>query len=104
MNESIKNRLEALKAQFKEEITYCIVKLPDGTEHETTMDEWYRHHKEWKWQRMSKGGDNRALFLLFAALDDEVAEDAMQKGDMETAMRFTASAARRLAEYERGSG
>ena len=53
---------------------------------------------------MSKGGDNRAMLLLFAALDDEVAEDAMQKGDMETAMEYTRSAARFLAEYERGSG
>lgn len=104
MNESIKKRLEALKAQFEPKITFCIVELPDGTERETTMDEWYQHRKEWKWQRISKGGDNRAMLLVFAAIDDEVAEDAMQKGDMENAMHFTAEAARFLAEYERGSG
>ena len=104
MNESIKKRLEALKAQFEPKTTFCIVELPDGTERETTMDQWYQHRQEWKWKRISKGGDNRALLLLFAALDDEVAEDAMQKGDMETAMEYTRSAARFLAEYERGSG
>lgn len=104
MNESIKKRLEALKAQFEPQITFCIVELPDGTERETTMDEWFEHRKEWKWQRISKGGDNRAMLLLFAYLDDDIAEDAMQRGDMETAMEYTRSAARFLAEYERGSG
>ena len=102
MNEAIKKRLEALKKQFGPKTTFCLVELPDGTECETTMDEWYHHRQEWKWQRITKGGDVDAMLLLFAALDDEVAEDSMEKGDMATAARFTASAAHFLAEYERG--
>jgi hypothetical protein len=102
MNEAIKKRLAALKSQIVPETCFCLVELPDGTEAEKEIGEWYEHRREWTFKRMSKGKDISAVMLVLAAIDDEVAEDAMEKGDTATAAHFTASAACYLAEYERG--
>jgi hypothetical protein len=101
MKDSIKARLEALEAHFRPEACYCLVELPDGTEAEKTMEEWYSHRQEWSWKRITRGG-GPAVLLLLAYLDNEVAEDAMQAGNTAAAARFTASAAHFLAEYEKG--
>lgn len=102
MNAALKKRLEALERRITPKRAYCIVELPDGTERETTLVEWYAHRNEWKWKRITRGGNVDDICLLFAALDDEVAADAMQKGDTAGAARMTAESARWLAEYERG--
>ena len=101
MNESIKKRISALKAQIEPETVFCMVELQDGTQAEKTIEEWYEHRKEWKWERMTRGGDNAAVMLLLAAIDDEAAEDAMEKGDNAAAARLTAESAQFLAQYER---
>jgi hypothetical protein len=100
-NESIKKRLAALKSQIEPETCFCLVELPDGTEAEKSMDEWFEHRREWRWKRMTRGGDNAAVLLLLAAINDEVAEDAMEKGDTAAAARLTAESAQFLAQYER---
>lgn len=102
MTESIKNRIAALEKQLLPESCRCLVELPDGTETETTLEEWYEHRKEWNWKRITSGGDVSAICLILAAIDNEIAEEAYEMGDMANAARLTASAARFLAEYERG--
>jgi hypothetical protein len=72
-NESVKKRLAALKSQI--EPCFCLVELPDGTEAEKSMDEWFEHRREWRWKRMTRGGDVSAMRLLLAAIDEEVAEE-----------------------------
>ena len=101
MNATIRKRLDALKSQIEPEACFCMVELPDGTEAEKSIDEWWEHRKEWSWKRMTRGGDNAAVLLLLAAINDEVAEDAMEKGDYAAAVRLTAESAHYLAQYER---
>ena len=50
---------------------------------------------------MTRGGDVSAVLLVLAAIYDEVAEDAMRKGDTAAAARMTAESAQFLAQYER---
>ena len=100
-NEAIKKRLAALKAQIEPEPCFCMVELPDGTEAEKSIDEWWEHRKEWSWKKMTRGGDVSAVLLVLAAINDEVAEDAMKKGDVAAAARLTAEAAHFVAQYER---
>lgn len=68
---AIKKRLEALEAQAIPDPTFCLVELPDGTQAEKTMEEWYDHRAEWRWLRITKGGDPCSIYLLFAHLDEE---------------------------------
>lgn len=99
MTDDLKKRLTALEACLMQDPSYCLVELPDGTEAETTMEEWYKHRQEWRWLKMTSGRDN-AILLLLAAIDEEVAEHAMNEGDTEAAAWMKAEAARFLAEYE----
>lgn len=71
MNGNIMSRLKKLEARNTLEVTWCMVELPDGTERETRMDEWYEHRQEWKWKRMTKGSDPEAVKLLIRYLDEE---------------------------------
>lgn len=100
-NESVKKRLAALKSQIVPETCFCLVELPDGTEAEKSIDEWWEHRKEWSWKKMTRCGDVSAVLLVLAAINDEVAEDAMRKGDTAAAARLTAESAQFLAQYER---
>lgn len=101
MNEAIKKRLAALKAQIVTEPCFCLVELPDGTEAEKEIGEWYEHRREWAFKKMTRGQDISAVMLVLAAIDDEAAEYAMSKGDVEGAARLTAEAAEFMAQYER---
>lgn len=99
---AIKKELADLGERFRSKQCFVLVEDENGKEKETTMREWYDNRHDWRWLKITKGGDNNAIFLLLAALDDEAAEDAMEKGDIEAATQFTASAAHYLAQYERG--
>lgn len=101
MNATIRKHLDALKSQIEPETCFCLVELPDGTEAEKSIDEWWEHRKEWSWKKMTRGGDVSAVLLVLAAINDEVAEDAMRKGDTAAAARLTAESAQFLAQYER---
>lgn len=98
---ALRKRLDALEARIIPEPTYCLVELPDGTQAERTIGEWYEHRHEWTWLRITRGGDAAAVLLVLAAVHDEAAEHFMEKGDTAAAGRMTAEAARLLAEYER---
>lgn len=101
MDKAIRKRLSLLELGLKPNTCFCIVKLPDGTQAEKTMEEWYQNSAEWRLIRMTKGGNNAAVMLLLAAIGNECAESAMQAGDVAGAARLTAEAAHYLAEYER---
>lgn len=100
-HDAIRKRLAALQSQIVPETCFCLVELPDGTEAEKSIDEWWEHRKEWRWKKMTRGGDVSAVLLVLAAIYDEVAEDAMRKGDTAAAARMTAESAQFLAQYER---
>lgn len=100
MYTGIIKRLDALKAQIPKS-AYCLVELPDGTQTETTICEWYEHRHEWIWKRITQGGSIADVCLVLAAIYDECAEDSMKKGDTAAAARMTAEAAHYYAEYER---
>lgn len=100
MYTEIRKRLDALKAQMPQ-TAYCLVELPDGTQTETTICEWYEHRHEWIWKRITQGGNIADVCLVMAAIHDDCAENFMEKGDTAAAARMTAQAAHFLAEYER---
>ena len=101
MNTALRKRVKDLEKMLKREVCFCLVELPDGMQKETALDEWYNHRKEWRFLRMTVAKDPAAVLLVLADVDDQVAEDALSKGDVAGAMRLTAEAARFLAEYER---
>lgn len=98
---SIENDLAALRAQIEPETCFCLVELPDGTRAEKPIEEWVMHRGEWSWQGIVRGGDNAAVMLMLAVVNDEAAEAAMEKGDQAAALRLTAASAHFLAQYER---
>ena len=75
MNEAIRKRLDNLSAQIIPGLCFCLVELPDGTQAEKTMDEWFENRQKWRWLRMTRGGNISAIKLLLAAIDDEVNAD-----------------------------
>lgn len=101
MNKAALKRLDALKARLVPDPCYCLVRLPDGSEAERTMDEWYDHRHEWKWLRMTRGGNETDVLLLLAAIDNYIAEDAMNRGETGKAAELTREAAHYLTEYRR---
>lgn len=101
MNELLKKRVKELEKKLVPEVCFCMVELPDGTEAEKSIDEWWEHRKEWSWKKMTRCGDVSAVLLVLAAINDEVAEDAMRRGDTAAAARLTAESAQFLAQYER---
>jgi hypothetical protein len=88
MIDTIRKRLEALEAMRNRDPCFCLVELPDGTQTETTLEEWYAHWHEWRWLRMTRGGDNNDVFLLFAAWDES-------SGDLDAARQDEAEYRRR---------
>ena len=85
----IKKRLAILEAQNLIDVAFCLVKLPDGSEFETDIEEWYKHRKEWAFLRMTRGSDNMCLHLLFAAWAE--ASGAMDQARAEETAYFHAA-------------
>lgn len=101
MNEDLKKRILALEKRLMPEVCMCLVELPDGTQKETTIDDWFENRKEWEFKKMTVASDPAAVLLVLADVDDQVAEWALSKGDIEGATKMTAEAAQYVAEYER---
>ena len=101
MNEAIKRRLAELRAKVVPETCFCLVALPDGTEAEKTIDEWWENRDKWIWKRMTRGSNPGAVLLVLASIDEEVAEHCLGAGDTAGAMRFLAEAEQYRADYER---
>ena len=74
MNEAIKKRLSELESVFKPKICFCMVEMQDGTQVEKPIEEWYEHRQEWRWLKMTRGGDIGAVKLVLAAIDEEAVE------------------------------
>lgn len=101
MNELLKKRIKELKKKIVPEVCFCLVELPDGTQKETTIDDWFEHRKEWEFKKMTVASDPAAVLLVLADVDEQVAEYALSKGDIEGATKMTAEAAEYVKEYER---
>ena len=67
----IARRLAAVEALALTDTAFCMVALPDGSEVEVDVEEWYQRRQEWRFLRMTKGADNTCLHLLFAAWSEE---------------------------------
>ena len=103
MDKAIKKRLSLLEMGLKRDTCFCLVQLPDGSEAEKTIEDWYQHSSEWRFLKMTRGGNNSAVLLVLAAIGNECAETAELSGDSEAAARLTAEAEGYLSEYKRAN-
>lgn len=86
--ESIKRRVDELRAKAIGEPSYSLVELPDGTEREVLTQEWFdkRHEMGWKWKRFTKGHDptfhnlDLVISTLFEECDMPEQAEAWAKG------------------------
>lgn len=99
--DAIIKRLDDLKAKITPETCYCLVKLPNGEEKETTVEEWYENRREWDWKKMTRGGNIDAVLLVLAAIDEEAAEYATEIGDNLGAARLMDEVEQYLSHYNK---
>ena len=104
MDKAIKKRLSLLEMGLNRETCFCLVQLPDGSEAEKTIEDWYQHSSEWRFLKMTReSGNSSAVLLVLAAIGNECAEEAELLGDSEAAARLTAEAEGYLSEYKRAN-
>lgn len=97
-----KKELALLKSRVQPPaVSRCLVDLPDGTQKETTIEEWFDHRKEWTFKRMTRNSDPAAVMLVLANADEEVAEWCTRQGDAEGAKRMLEEADNYVSEYRR---
>lgn len=101
MDKAFKKRLDLLENGLKPETCFCLVTLPDGTQTEKTVEDWYQNSASWHFVRFTRGGSISAVWLLLATIGQECAESAREAGYHESAERMTAEAENCLAQYKR---
>ena len=86
--DEIRRRISALEGETVLSESLCLVRFPDGSEHEITLAEWLDHAAEWKVIRITQGREISLLLCSLLSMESEGSDDPVRNRAANTIRRM----------------
>lgn len=78
--DEIKRRISALESETIFSETLCLVRFPDGSEHETALIDWIDHAADWKMLKITQGRELSPLVCSLLSLEEQAVREDQESG------------------------